>query len=154
MIDNDRDCLLVVDVQHDFCAGGALEVPDGDAVVGVINALSTRFARRMLTQDWHPLGHGSFASSHPGRAPFETTTLSYGEQVLWPDHCVQGTHGAAFHSELDTDGAELVIRKGFRTEIDSYSAFYENDRTTPTGLSAYSTEAGQSFHVKAIGHST
>ncbi len=137
MIDNDRDCLLVVDVQHDFCAGGALEVPDGDAVVGVINALSTRFARRMLTQDWHPLGHGSFASSHPGRAPFETTTLSYGEQVLWPDHCVQGTHGAAFHSELDTDGAELVIRKGFRTEIDSYSAFYENDRTTPTGLSGY-----------------
>ncbi len=137
MIDNDRDCLLVVDVQHDFCAGGALEVPDGDAVVGVINALSTRFAHRMLTQDWHPPGHGSFASSHPGKAPFETTTLSYGEQVLWPDHCVQGTHGAAFHSELDTDGAELVIRKGFRTEIDSYSEFYENDRTTPTGLSGY-----------------
>lgn len=95
------------------------------------------FAHRVLTQDWHPPGHGSLASSHPGKAPFETTTLSYGEQVLWPDHCVQKTHGAAFHSQLDTDGAELVLRKGFRKEIDSYSAFYENDRSTPTGLSDY-----------------
>ena len=133
----DDAALVVVDVQNDFCPGGALEVPDGDAVVPAINRIAPRFAARILTQDWHPPGHRSFASSHPGRAPFETTELAYGEQVLWPDHCVQGTTGAAFHPELATDGADLVLRKGFRPEIDSYSAFYENDRRTPTGLAGY-----------------
>lgn len=133
----DDAALVVVDVQNDFCPGGALEVPDGDAVVPAINRIAPRFAARILTQDWHPPGHGSFASSHAGRAPFETADLSYGEQVLWPDHCVQGTVGAAFHSGLATDGADLVLRKGFRPEIDSYSAFYENDRRTSTGLAGY-----------------
>ena len=133
----DDAALVVVDVQNDFCPGGALEVPDGDAVVPAINRIAPRFAARILTQDWHPPGHGSFASSHAGRAPFETAELSYGEQVLWPDHCVQGTAGAAFHSGLATDGADLVLRKGFRPEIDSYSAFYENDRRTSTGLAGY-----------------
>ena len=128
---------MVVDVQNDFCPGGALEVPDGDAVVAAVNRLALRFAARILTQDWHPAGHRSFASSHPGRAPFETADLPYGEQVLWPDHCVQGTAGAAFHPDLETDGADLVLRKGFRPEIDSYSAFYENDRRTSTGLAGY-----------------
>ncbi|MCP5150401.1 MAG: bifunctional nicotinamidase/pyrazinamidase [Ectothiorhodospiraceae bacterium] len=139
---DDRDVLLVVDVQNDFCPGGALAVPDGDAVVSVVNRLGTRFAHRVLTQDWHPPGHRSFATSHPGRAPFDTVTLDYGEQVLWPDHCVQGTPGAAFHRELDTTGAELVLRKGFREAIDSYSAFFENDRKTPTGLAGYLRERG------------
>ena len=134
--------LVVVDVQNDFCPGGALEVPDGDAVVAVINAIAPRFPALVLTQDWHPPGHLSFASSHEGKAPFETTALPYGEQVLWPDHCVQGTHGAAFHRELDTAGADLVLRKGFRRAIDSYSAFYENDRSTPTGLAGYLRSRG------------
>ena len=133
----DDAALVVVDVQNDFCPGGALEVPDGDAVVPAINRIAPRFAARILTQDWHPPGHRSFASSHPGRAPFETAELAYGEQVLWPDHCVQGTTGAAFHPDLATDGADLVLRKGFRPGIDSYSAFYENDRRTPTGLAGY-----------------
>ena len=133
----DDAALVVVDVQNDFCPGGALEVPDGDAVVAAINRLAPRFSARILTQDWHPPGHRSFASSHAGRAPFETAELAYGEQVLWPDHCVQGTTGAAFHPDLATDGADLVLRKGFRPEIDSYSAFYENDRRTPTGLAGY-----------------
>ena len=133
----DDAALVVVDVQNDFCPGGALEAPDGDAVVAVINRIAPRFPARVLTQDWHPPGHRSFASSHPGRAPFETIELSYGEQVLWPDHCVQGTEGAAFHPGLATDGADLVLRKGFRREIDSYSAFYENDRRTSTGLAGY-----------------
>ena len=129
--------LVVIDVQNDFCPGGALAVPDGDAVVPIVNRLAPRFAACILTQDWHPPGHRSFASSHPGRAPFETTELAYGEQVLWPDHCVQGTAGAAFHPGLATDAADLVLRKGFRPEIDSYSAFHENDRRTPTGLAGY-----------------
>ena len=129
--------LVVVDVQNDFCPGGALEVPDGAAVVSAINRLAPRFTACVLTQDWHPPGHLSFASSHPGMDPFRTTTLAYGEQVLWPDHCVQGTAGAAFHAELAADRADLVLRKGFRREIDSYSAFYENDRRTPTGLAGY-----------------
>ena len=133
----DDAALVVVDVQNDFCPGGALEVPDGDAVVPAINRIAPRFAARILTQDWHPPGHRSFASSHPGRAPFETAELAYGEQVLWPDHCVQGTAGAAFHPALATDGADLVLRKGFRPAIDSYSAFHENDRRTPTGLAGY-----------------
>ena len=140
--DPDRDLLLVVDVQNDFCPGGALAVPDGDAVVPAINALARGFARVALTQDWHPPGHRSFASSHEGRAPLETVALEYGEQVLWPDHCVQGTRGAALRADLDADRAEIVVRKGFRREIDSYSAFYENDRRTPTGLAGYLRERG------------
>ena len=136
------ECLVVIDVQNDFCPGGALAVPGGDEVVGVVNRLGAYFAHRLLTQDWHPAGHLSFASSHPGRAPMETITLPYGEQVLWPDHCVQGTPGAEFHAGLEVDGSELILRKGFRREIDSYSAFYENDQATPTGLAAYLRERG------------
>ena len=138
----DDDVLLVIDVQNDFCPGGALAVADGDAVVPVINGLAGRFAHVVLTQDWHPPGHSSFASSHPGSAPFETIAMPYGQQTLWPDHCVQGTNGAGFHPQLKTERAELVIRKGFRGEIDSYSAFYENDRRTPTGLAGYLRERG------------
>jgi nicotinamidase/pyrazinamidase len=134
--------LLVIDVQNDFCPGGALAVAGGDEVVPVINALMDRFAQVVLTQDWHPGGHSSFASSHPGCAPFATITMPYGAQTLWPDHCVQGTPGAALHPMLRTDRADLVIRKGFRPEIDSYSAFYENDRRTPTGLAGYLRERG------------
>ncbi len=136
------DVLIVVDVQNDFCPGGRLAVPGGDEVVMPINALAAHFAHVVLTQDWHPAGHHSFASSHPGRAPFETITAAYGPQVLWPDHCVQGSAGAAFHPALDVPHAALVLRKGFRREIDSYSAFYENDRTTPTGLAGYLRERG------------
>ena len=136
------DCLLIIDVQNDFCPGGALAVPEGDRVTEVINRLGERFAHRVLTQDWHPPGHLSFASSHPGRRPMETAPLPYGEQVLWPDHCVQGTPGAEFHPALEIRGAELILRKGFRRAIDSYSAFFENDRTTPTGLGAYLRERG------------
>ena len=134
--------LVVIDVQNDFCPGGALEVPDGGAVVPVINRIAPRFSACVLAQDWHPPGHLSFASSHAGKAPFETTALPYGEQVLWPDHCVQGTHGAAFHPDLVTGGADLVLRKGFRPSIDSYSAFYENDRSTSTGLAGYLRSRG------------
>jgi nicotinamidase/pyrazinamidase len=136
------DLLLIIDVQNDFCPGGALAVADGDAVVPVVNRLSGRFDHVVLTQDWHPRGHSSFATSHQGSAPFETVTMPYGPQTLWPDHCVQGTTGAAFHPQLATDKAELVIRKGFRSAIDSYSAFYENDRATPTGLAGYLRERG------------
>ena len=138
----DNAALVVIDVQNDFCPGGALEVPDGDAVVPVINRIASRFSACIVAQDWHPPGHLSFASSHEGKAPFETATLPYGEQVLWPDHCVQGTHGAAFHRDLVTDGADLVLRKGFRPSIDSYSAFYENDRATSTGLAGYLRSRG------------
>lgn len=136
------DVLLVVDVQNDFCPGGALAVADGDAVVAVINRLAGMFAHLIQTQDWHPEGHRSFASAHPGRQPFETIEAPYGPQTLWPDHCVQGTRGAEFHAALDLPGAELIIRKGFRADIDSYSAFYENDRTTATGLAGYLRERG------------
>ncbi|MDJ0934527.1 MAG: bifunctional nicotinamidase/pyrazinamidase [Kiloniellales bacterium] len=142
MTPKDDDLLLVIDVQNDFCSGGALAVPDGEAVVPVINALAARFGHVVLTQDWHPGGHLSFASSHAGRQPFETTELDYGTQVLWPDHCVQGTAGAAFHADLALPQAELVLRKGFRPAIDSYSAFFENDQTTPTGLGGYLRERG------------
>ncbi len=138
----DDDVLLIIDVQNDFCADGALAVADGDAVVPVVNRLSERFDHVVLTQDWHPPGHSSFATSHPGSAPFESIAMAYGQQTLWPDHCVQGTSGAAFHPQLVTERAELVIRKGFRPEIDSYSAFYENDRRTPTGLAGYLRERG------------
>ena len=137
-----NDVFLVIDVQNDFCSGGSLAVPDGDAVVPVINRLAQRFEHVVITQDWHPAGHGSFASSHPGKAPFEMVSMPYGEQVLWPDHCVQETRGADFHDDLDIPHAELIIRKGYRKAIDSYSAFFENDHTTPTGLEGYLRERG------------
>jgi nicotinamidase/pyrazinamidase len=139
---DDREVLLIVDVQNDFCPGGALPVPQGDDIVPVVNRLGREFAHVILTQDWHPRGHASFASSRPGKQPFDTIEMSYGQQILWPDHCVQGTHGAAFHRGLDVPHAELVIRKGFRSTIDSYSAFRENDRRTPTGLASYLKERG------------
>ncbi|MGR3462982.1 MAG: bifunctional nicotinamidase/pyrazinamidase [Roseovarius sp.] len=129
--------LLVIDVQNDFCPGGALAVPGGDEIVPKINALMTDFKEIILTQDWHPAGHSSFASEHPGKAPFETVEMEYGTQVLWPDHCVQGSHGGAFHPGLDTAPAHLIIRKGMSLKIDSYSAFFENDRATHTGLDGY-----------------
>ncbi len=137
---NTRDLLLIVDVQNDFCAGGALAVPHADEILPLINGLARRFEHVVLTQDWHPKGHRSFASAHPGRKPYEIIEAPYGPQVLWPDHCVQATRGAAFHDALDIPHAELVLRKGFRREIDSYSAFYENDRLTPTGLFGYLKE--------------
>jgi nicotinamidase/pyrazinamidase len=133
-------CLIVVDVQNDFVPGGALAVPRGDEVVPVINRLAARFDNIVLTQDWHPRGHASFALSHPGRKPFETIELAYGTQVLWPDHCVQGTPGAAIHSALDIQRAQLLIRKGHHHGIDSYSAFLEADRKTATGLKGYLKE--------------
>ncbi len=139
---SERDVLLVVDVQNDFCPGGALAVSGGDQVVGAINALGRRFAHVVLTQDWHPADHSSFASQHPGRQPFDTITLDYGAQTVWPDHCVQDTPGAAFHGALAVPHAALVLRKGFRRAIDSYSAFRENDQRTATGLGAYLRERG------------
>jgi nicotinamidase/pyrazinamidase len=132
----------VIDVQNDFCPGGALAVGDGDAVVGIINQLAERFSHVALTQDWHPPAHSSFATSHPGAAPFQSIKMSYGDQTLWPDHCVQGTWGAAFHPQLVTDRAQFVVRKGYRRDVDSYSAFFENDRRTPTGLAGYLRERG------------
>ena len=138
----DREVLLIVDVQNDFCPGGALAVPRGDEIVPALNRLAAEFTHVILTQDWHPRGHASFASSHPGKQPFDAVDLSYGVQILWPDHCVQGTQGAAFHPGLDVQHAELVLRKGFRSTIDSYSAFRENDRRTPTGLANYLRERG------------
>jgi nicotinamidase/pyrazinamidase len=138
----DNDVLIVVDVQNDFCPRGALAVPRGDEVVPVVNGLATRFRNVVLTQDWHPRGHLSFASSHPGKKPFETIAATYGPQVLWPDHCVQGSPGAAFHDALDIPHAALIVRKGTDRAIDSYSALYENDRTTPTGLTGYLRERG------------
>ncbi len=134
------ECLIVVDVQNDFMPGGALAVPRGDEVLPVINRLAPRFANVVLTQDWHPRGHASFASSHPGRKPFDTVDLPYGRQVLWPEHCVQGTPGAALHAGLDVTKAQLVIRKGFHPDIDSYSGFVEADRRTSTGLAGYLKE--------------
>jgi len=138
----EHDILLVVDIQNDFCPGGGLAVPQGDEVVPVINRLAAQFAHVVLTQDWHPRGHLSFASSHPGTQPFQTIEVAYGPQVMWPDHCVQGTPGAAFRADLDIPHAELVLRKGYHRAIDSYSAFYENDRTTHTGLAGYLRERG------------
>jgi nicotinamidase/pyrazinamidase len=137
-----RDVLLVVDVQQSFTPGGALAVKDGDAIIPLINRLAAAFPHVVLSQDWHPPGHISFASSHPGKTPFETTSLPYGPQVLWPDHCVQGTEGAALHRDLDIPHAELVIRKGYHRHLDSYSAFYESDGRTPTGLGGYLRERG------------
>ncbi len=129
-----NDALIVIDVQNDFCAGGALAVPDGDAVVTPINRLMAQFPVVVLTQDWHPRGHTSFASEHEGARPFDTIDVAYGAQTLWPDHCVQGTHGGEFHPDLDVERAQLIVRKGFRKAVDSYSAFVENDRQTSTGL--------------------
>ncbi|WP_299607825.1 bifunctional nicotinamidase/pyrazinamidase [uncultured Tateyamaria sp.] len=129
--------LIVIDVQNDFCPRGALAVPDGDKIVGGINALMSDFNAVILTQDWHPGGHSSFASSHDGKSPYEVIEMPYGPQVLWPDHCIQGSDGAMFHADLNTDRADMIVRKGYRQGIDSYSAFFENDHKTPTGLEGY-----------------
>ena len=134
--------LIVIDVQNDFCPGGALAVQDGDQVVDPINKMIGDFDHVILTQDWHPAGHLSFASQHDGKSPFEQTIMPYGDQTLWPDHCVQGSQGAEFHSGLNWTKAEMVVRKGYRREIDSYSAFFENDKKTPTSLSGYLKERG------------
>lgn len=132
--------LLIVDVQNDFCPGGKLAVPDGDAVVPVINSLIDQFDIIIQTQDWHPSDHSSFASNHKNKEPYSTIELDYGTQVLWPDHCVQGSRGAEFHPELNTKKTQVFIRKGFRKNIDSYSTFFENDQTTVTGLTGYLKE--------------
>jgi nicotinamidase/pyrazinamidase len=139
---SDNDVLIAVDVQNDFCPGGALAVPHGDEIVPIVNRLAARFRNVVLTQDWHPRGHLSFASAHPGKRPFETVAAAYGPQVLWPDHCVQESAGADFHVSLQIPHAGLLIRKGTNPAIDSYSAFYENDRKTPTGLVGYLRERG------------
>ena len=138
----DNEAILVIDVQKDFCPGGALAVPGGDEIVVPISALVPEFEVRVFTQDWHPADHLSFASQHQGLEPFAVTDLHYGTQVLWPDHCVIGSRGAAFHGRLDTRAADIVIRKGFRREIDSYSTFFENDQSTPTGLDGYLRSRG------------
>ncbi len=135
-----HDVLLVVDVQNDFCPGGALAVPEGDAVIPLIHRIAPLFHHIILTQDWHPAGHSSFATRHPGKRAFEQIELSYGTQTLWPDHCVQGSRGAEFHPKLRLPQVEMILRKGFRREIDSYSAFFENDRATPTGVFGYLKE--------------
>ncbi len=141
---NGNDVLIVVDVQNDFCPGGALPVPSGNEIVPIVNRLAARFRNVVLTQDWHPPGHLSFASSHPGESPNDTIAAPYGPQILWPDHCVQDTQGAQFHPGLHIPHAALVVRKGIHPTIDSYSTFYENDRTTPTGLIGYLRERGLS----------
>ncbi|MAJ36040.1 MAG: nicotinamidase [Candidatus Puniceispirillum sp. TMED52] len=140
---------IAIDVQNDFCPGGALAVNDGDAVVAPINALINTYDHVILTQDWHPSGHSSFASEHDGHDPLTTITMPYGEQTLWPDHCVQGTNGAMFHDHLNIDRAELIIRKGYRREVDSYSAFFENDHKTTTGLTGYLNDRGITHVVMA-----
>ncbi|RYI34823.1 MAG: bifunctional nicotinamidase/pyrazinamidase [Acetobacteraceae bacterium] len=136
------EALIVIDVQNDFCPGGALAVSEGDEIISRINGLMADFATVVLTQDWHPADHMSFAENHPGATPFSLIQMPYGPQVLWPTHCVQGSPGAEFHKDLRTDPAQLVIRKGFRPEIDSYSAFFENDHATPTGLEGYLRSRG------------
>jgi nicotinamidase/pyrazinamidase len=138
----DRSALVVIDVQNDFCTGGGLAVPDGEAVVPVINQIGARFATVVLTQDWHPADHASFAAGHPGRQPFETVEMAYGPQVLWPVHCVMASEGAALHPGLDIPHASLILRKGSRRMIDSYSAFLEADRATNTGLDGYLRSRG------------
>jgi nicotinamidase/pyrazinamidase len=137
-----QDVLVVVDVQNDFCPGGALAVPKGNEVIAPIHCVAPHFAHVVLTQDWHPANHASFATAHPGKQLFETIELAYGVQTLWPPHCVQGSRGAEFHPELHLPQAELILRKGFRPQIDSYSAFFENDRATATGLAGYLHERG------------
>lgn len=136
--------LLLIDIQNDFCRGGALEVPQADEIIPVVNRLAQKFEHIVLTQDWHPPGHESFASAHVGHRPYDVVAASYGQQTLWPDHCVQGTAGAELHSDLDVPRAQLIVRKGYRKEIDSYSAFFENDHRTPTGLRGYLRELGKS----------
>jgi nicotinamidase/pyrazinamidase len=138
----ENEVLLVVDVQNDFCSGGNLAVPGGDEVVPLINDFAKNFKHVVLTQDWHPAGHSSFASTHKGMAPFSQFEMPYGPQTLWPDHCIQGKHGSMFHRDLDIPQTELIVRKGFRREVDSYSAFFENDHLTPTGLGGYLKERG------------
>jgi len=145
--------LVVIDVQNDFCPGGALAVAGGDEILPVVNRLIATHEHVLLTQDWHPEGHSSFASQHDAKSPFDTVAMPYGEQTLWPDHCVQGTKGAEFHHALEWTKAELVIRKGFRRGIDSYSAFFENDQTTPTGLGGYLKERGID-QLKMVGLAT
>jgi nicotinamidase/pyrazinamidase len=141
-IDRDRDAFLAIDMQNDFCSGGALAVPDGDAAVAPVNALMALFSHVVATQDWHPADHASFAASHPGAAPFSVIEMPYGPQTLWPVHCVQGTPGAGFHRGFALDRATAIVRKGWRAQVDSYSAFFENDRTTPTGLNGLLRERG------------
>lgn len=136
------DALVVVDIQYDFLPGGSLAVAGGDEIIAPVNALARRFETVVQTQDWHPAGHISFASSHPGKAPFETITLAYGPQVLWPDHCVIGSHGAAFAAGLELPNCQMIVRKGFHPRVDSYSGFREADRRTPTGLAGYLNERG------------
>ena len=148
-----NEALIVIDIQNDFCPGGALAVADGDKIINRVNGLMDDFATVVLTQDWHPADHSSFASNHPGKAPFETLTMSYGPQTLWPDHCIQGTAGAEFHPDLRTEPAQLIIRKGFRAGIDSYSAFFENDHSTTTGLNGYLSARGVSA-VTLVGLAT
>jgi len=131
------EALIIIDIQNDFCPGGALAVNEGDEIVAGVNALMPEFQTIVLTQDWHPQGHSSFASSHEGAEIMSLIEMPYGPQVLWPDHCIQGSHGAEFHSDLNVDAAHMIVRKGFRPQIDSYSAFFENDQTTPTGLEGY-----------------
>ena len=133
----DNTALILIDIQNDFCPGGALEVGEGNEIVEVANKLQEKFRVKIATQDWHPPNHTSFASNHLDKLPFSTTEMFYGTQVLWPDHCIQGKKGAEFHPKLITNSADLIIRKGFRTEIDSYSAFFDNDHKTPTGLGGY-----------------
>ncbi len=137
-----NEALIVIDIQNDFCPGGALAVDEGDVIIPRVNALMEQFAVVVLTQDWHPANHMSFAANHAGAAPFSLTQMPYGPQVLWPTHCVQGGSGAEFHADLNVNAADLIIRKGFRPEIDSYSGFYENDRVTPTGLEGYLRSRG------------
>lgn len=138
----DCDALIVIDIQNDFCPGGALAVSKGDDIVDGVNTLMNEYQTVVLTQDWHTQGHSSFASSHDGAEPLSLINMPYGPQVLWPDHCVQGSHGAKFHPSLNTDAAHMIVRKGFRSHIDSYSAFFENDKTTPTGLDGYLRSRG------------
>lgn len=150
---DETEALIVIDVQNDFCPGGALAVPEGDLIVPGINRLMEEAETVVLTQDWHPSDHSSFASQHDGAAPFSLTQMSYGPQVLWPDHCVQGTDGAAFHADLAVDRAQMILRKGFRRGIDSYSAFFENDHVTPTGLEGYLRTRGVT-RVRMVGLAT
>ena len=147
---DDTHILLVVDIQNDFCPGGSLAVGGGDEIVPLINSIAKDFKHVVLTQDWHPADHSSFASQHPGAAPFTQIEMYYGPQTLWPDHCVMGTHGADFHAGLDVPNVEMIIRKGYRKAVDSYSAFFENDHRTPTGLIGYLKERGFT-HLTLVG---
>ena len=142
MVISDHNALIMIDIQNDFCPGGALAVADGNAIIAEVNAMQEQYSVKVLTQDWHPANHSSFASNHIDRSPYDVMTMPYGEQVLWPDHCIQGSQGAAFHTDLETEKADLILRKGFRSDVDSYSAFFENDHHTPTGLEGYLRERG------------